>query len=276
MVYLDTRTTLVGVIFQNASYTITVPCYLIMHVLTSPLAQPSVTQDAVALTRPEDAGMLIASIIFGFVIPTIVIALPSPVILSSATHYDAIALWQGWPLWQGLLQFGLGRVFVSRPGVTGKAAQKTLRSAAAMVYTCTLALTVGSHLPLLLMALTPASAVPSSWPAWMVEAVGAVDVWNVFVPQAPWDPPRLAEGLAHPFPTDALAPLARYMLQFDCYGGNWAILVWAVYLCATARSPGVLRLKSLVWFVAGGPVALAAVLLWERDQMLGNKGHKDE
>ncbi len=102
------RITAVGVIFQTASYTFAMPVYLIVHLLTSPIAltPTAATLDAV-VADAADIDLITVCIILTLVVPSILMALPSPGIVSVVSHYNWIAFWQGFPLWHGVFFYTL-------------------------------------------------------------------------------------------------------------------------------------------------------------------------
>lgn len=79
------RTGTLGMIFQNITYTVSVPIYLIIHLFTSPMSSPGVTQDALTVDT-QDLFLLPFSITGSFAIPSIMMFLPSPAVISATAH----------------------------------------------------------------------------------------------------------------------------------------------------------------------------------------------
>jgi hypothetical protein len=119
-------------------------------------------------------------------------------------------------------------------------------------------------LPLLAVALTPASAVPPAWAPFFTE----VTFWDAIVPKWVSERPSVAQTVAAGL-SSPLAPLSGFFIQYDINCGNLALVIWAAYQYRAALPSASLVglvLKSLIWLVIGGPAAVATVLLWERDE----------
>lgn len=254
-----------GIIFQNISYTITVPIYLMIHLLTSPLAQPTPGSSHLFTVNDLDLKLLPLCTMAALVIPSIAMALPSPSYVPASTHYTWIAIWQAFPLWQTTLHWTLKRILPSPTAPTPR--KHHHQNPTAAIYKLILLLSVASQSTLLLIALTPSTAVPEQWRP----VFSAVTVSSAFVPAPFWTPPTTTVTAA--IPADALPPLAHFFLQWDVYCGGAAVLLWAVYVRRAAGGGGGGGWgRVLGWGVLGGPVAAAAVLLWERDEVVGRRG----
>lgn len=273
-----TRTGTMGLIFQNIAYTNTVPIWLALHLLTSPTAKTKrITSSAVA-ADPVSTKLLPLCVLIGFGIPTVAMNLPSPDVLSAKAHYAWIAIWQGFPVWQSLVLMILRPIFSVFSG-----SNNSQRGAAERVYRTILAISVFSHLSVLLIALIPESAIRTSLvgslPPWVPEMFREATFSKVFFPAWPSNPPSVDPSTVEVIPTTWLAPLAVHFLQWDVYCGNLAVLIWAGFLyyvavvaagssssSKAAPGSGLKALwKTLGWFIVGGPVAAATYLLWERD-----------
>ncbi|KAH8895805.1 hypothetical protein GQ53DRAFT_743788 [Thozetella sp. PMI_491] len=260
-------TTLFGILFQTASYTLTVPLYLIFHLFASPVAKASPIGGADAiLAGAEDLALVPTCVALALVVPTVMMALPTPGILSRDAHYNWIALWQGFPIWHALLfrtlKFGLPTLTKQAQSAT-EAHKGYLRSATS-VYKFALAFAMVAHIAVLTIALTPATAVPAEWSALFQQ----VDI-TVLLPGSLISPPSI--DLSGGVVPDLLAPLAAFLLKYDVQCGNAALLIWSVYLysiSSPASSLVATLLESAFWTVLGGPIAAALVLLWKRDEAL--------
>jgi hypothetical protein len=284
---------IIGIIFQNISYTITAPLWLFIHLLTSPVSKPfpGTHASSVLLVPTWDLRVLPASITIGYLIPTILMGLPSPIIFKPETHQYLIAFWQAFPVWTVITHFTLRSLFkftadmfsskdqVSRP--PSHAGNQYIRSVK-HVYRFVLGLCIVTHLPTLLISALPASIFPSSTPT--LELLAKNTISSVYMPYVPipldYQVANLTEGV-HTF------------LIWDLYVGSAAFLLWAVllYRNATAEKTIVdpntslpiyrelllgesskgrsdwakLGAKITIWCTVSGPVGALAVLLWERD-----------
>lgn len=290
----------VGIIFQNLSYAVTVPLYLFIHLLTSPIAKPflGTYANSVLLISPLDLKILPLSIILAYVVPSILMGLDAPSIVSGPVHQKLIAFWQPFPIWTILIQWTLRSFFQSigskLPSNDSKqppASQgESYLSSVKHVYRFCLALCVLAHLPILLISLIPASAISDTLPK--LAPYASLNFFDIYVPYFPFPlsqrVPDLASG-AHTF------------LQWDLATGSTALLLWAIllYRNATAEKAigdpdtnlpsyqiremlagevhkaGALREKLLakigMWTLLAGPIGAVTVLLWERDEIVRQK-----
>lgn len=265
---MSSRTGTFGFIFQNITYTVTIPIYLIIHLLTSPVGSPDVSPAALVVDA-QDLFILPFSVAGAFIVPAVMMALPTPSTVTPAAHYNALAVWQVFPAAQSVYH-GIWRR-ATAPISFRQHAPRQMDD----LYRLVAGLAFVPHAALLAVAATPARLVPRAVtahvPGLTRRAFEQVTLASAFVPHAPWDPPRApglggARGAVRP---EGLAELVKMFLQWDVYVGGLAVLVWAVFVYSVAR-PGASFLKStlprtLFWAALGGPVGAAAMLLWERD-----------
>ena len=93
---------------QNLTLACFGPIYFAIHLETSPTVRPtSVTKEAPpkVLAAARNLQFLPFSIILGYVVPSILLGLPSPSLVSYASQQAAIAIWTPFPVWVGLAQF---------------------------------------------------------------------------------------------------------------------------------------------------------------------------
>lgn len=279
LTWLDlSRTGTFGLIFQNITYAVTIPVYLIIHLLTSPISSPDPTTDAVSVDA-QDLFLLPFSVSGAFVVPTIMMALPSPARVAPAAHYTWLALWQVFPAAQSVYH-GLFRRATAPIHFRRDAAGEQMDD----LYRLLAALSFVPHATLLAVAATPARlVVPHALAAWLPMAGFAdkkifehISFARAFVPHWPWDSPRVTAAAlgARVVRVQGLTALVKMFLQWDLYVGGLAVLVWAVFVYAVARpeNKGWVLARVLprvvVWTALGGPVGAATMLLWERDALL--------
>lgn len=254
-----------GFLCQNFSYTIIAPIYCILHIFTSPTASPSVSARDVLPAEAAEPGILLLSNAIAFFVPALGMVLPSPSVVSAATHYNWIATWQFFPLLYSLFQWTFTHLFP--PARLSPSARPALTTA--IIYRAVLTITIASHLALLAISLTPASIIPPGYPT-VSRLFTEITLPSALIPPSLSSPPTVDP---HAVPPQPLAPLAHFFLVWDVYCGSVALLLWAVYLrCVVAPADGRgwtgLVVRTLGWSVVGGPVAAAAGLLWERDEAL--------
>jgi hypothetical protein len=287
----------VGFILQNISFTITAPLWLLLHLLTSPVSKPfpGTYANSVLLVSPWDLRILPLSVTLGFIVPTILMGLPSPDVVSWSAHQRYIALWQPFPVWTVIIHWTLRSVaqwiantFTSKdlnkaPTPLGTSYLSNTKH----VYGFVIALCMITHIPVAFITLVPSCVFPD--PMSAIAKLAQQDVFSVFVPYYPslsYQVPSLAEG-------------ALTFLQWDLYVGSTAFLFWAMllYRNATAERKIVdpnaslpvyrelllgerledrklwtkLLVKIAIWCTVSGPVGASAILLWERDTVVRQK-----
>jgi len=246
-----------GLVVQVMTYTVTVPLYLILHILVSPVAEAGPEVAASIDLDAADCILLPISNIIAMIVPTILMSLPSPSMMAPHAHYAWIAIWQPFPVVQHAVHW-----FLKQLAPTGESKKKKPLD---FVYGYILLLCVTSQIGLLAVALTPASAVPAAWQPIFTE----VTFSSAFLPHWPWATPRV-DPSALPNVDAGWANLAKLFFQWDAYGAGAGILAWSLYLHRAALPQGGSMLgllaKSVPWVLAGGPVAAAAILLRARDE----------
>ncbi|KAB8297110.1 hypothetical protein EYC80_002495 [Monilinia laxa] len=290
----------VGIIFQNISYAVTVPLYLFIHLLTSPVAKtfPGTYANSVLLISSIDLKILPPSIILAYLVPSILMGLDAPSIVSGPTHQKLIAFWQPFPIWTIIIQWTLRSFFQflgSRlPSKDTKEPQAPLGASylsnAKHVYRFLLIICALTHLPVLLIALIPASAITDILPN--LAPYASLNFFDIYVPYFPFP---LSQRVSD------LASGSHVFLQWDLTTGSIALLLWATLLYRNATTEkaivdphnslpsyqirellagegsraGALRRKLLVkigvWTLVAGPIGAATALLWERDEIVRQK-----
>ncbi|KAI9646146.1 hypothetical protein NHQ30_005586 [Ciborinia camelliae] len=290
----------VGVIFQNISYAVTVPLYLFIHLLTSPVAKPfpGTYANSVLLISPIDLKILPLSIILAYIVPSILMGLDVPSIVSGYTHQKLIALWQPFPIWTILIQWTLRSLFQFIGSKTASKGSKqplapqgaSYLNNAKHVYRFLLAFCILTHLPILLISLIPASAISDILPK--LAPYASLNFFDIYIPYFPFP-------LSHR--VSNLASGSHTFLQWDLATGSTALLLWAILLYRNATTEkaivdpntslpsyqiremlagegnkaSALRRKLLVkigvWTLLAGPIGAVIVLLWERDEIVRQK-----
>lgn len=254
-----------GFIFQNLTYTVTVPVYLIIHLLTSPISSPGAEPNMLTV-ETQDLFLLPFSIIVSFIVPTAMMALPSPSMVAPSAHYTWLAIWQIFPVAQSVSHSLYKRI--TAPINFKQDSHEQIDD----LYRFVSLLAFIPQTALLALAVTPAHAVPdmvvSLVPGLTRQSFEQVDLATAFVPYWPWDSPQAVLS-AKTVKAEGLVELVKMFLQWDTYCGGLAILAWSAFVYSVAR-PEKRFLSSvlpriIVWTVFGGPVGAAAMLLWERD-----------
>lgn len=259
-----------GLILQNFTFAVTIPVYLLIHLLTSPSASlfPGKHTNTVLIVSPIDLKLLPWSIVLGYVVPSLLMALP-PTIVSSTVHQQFIALWQPFPLWTVVVQWSgkfVYNLFATKTSQSDSSQAKSYLKGVGSVYGFVLGLCIVTHLPVLAITLLPPSAFPES--SVILTRLSQSDFFGVYVPYPPVLGLRFSD----------LAEGVQNFLVWDLYVGMTAVLLWATLLYRNATGgisnksswPKVVW-KLLTWTLVSGPMGAATILLWERDANVGHK-----
>ena len=275
---------IVGFIFQNITFAVTVPLWLFEHIITSPVAKsfPGSHASSALLVPSLDLKILPLTIVLGYIVPSLLMALPTPSMTSSTEHQQYIALWQLFPIWCVIIHTSLRFICNMVGGSSSKDGPQTalgtsyLRSAKE-VYTFIISLCVTTHLPVLVLAILPSSAFPEIWP--ILRNLSAHSFPSIFIPYLP--------TFAHQVPS--IAAGVHAFLQWDLYIGFTAMLLWGIFLNRNAKLEaslpsykgldagkaettwGSLLGKVTLWMLLAGPGGALALLLWERDTVVKQK-----
>ncbi|KAI0118794.1 hypothetical protein GGR51DRAFT_545336 [Nemania sp. FL0031] len=269
----------VGLVFQNLTLTFTVPLYLALHLLTSPVARLR-NGDGDGARRNLfvylwDLALLPMAVTLTFIVPAIFMSMPRLFDQTAATHYKWIAVWQPFPvttvLALGFLHYAcyyaLGSLSPvdeeNQPTTHGHGYMVAVRG----VYEFTLALCGATHVPIMALMLMPAAGrefLSHAFP-YYAPVFRSLSFSQAFFPH-PWyagptiDPATYQSG--------DLAVLAQHFLHYDFYVGTLPVLLWSMYLYQrTVKNPSVTKMLGRMgfWFLVGGPAAAAIILNWDRD-----------
>lgn len=273
MLTASNRTGAFGVLIQNITFTVTTPIYFIIHLLTSPASSSSPKPDDL-LVKPGDSELLPHRTALSFMLPAVLMSLPSPAVLSAGAHYTWLSIWQIFPITHTVYHF-LQRLLVrAGPPADLKATPAQARALVARAHRFALYLCIIPRTIALAIALTPASLAPEA----LRPVFEQVTLESLLVPYWPWNSPAAGD----PTSCAGKLELTKLFLQWDVACGGLAILAWAGFVYLVAQpSKGILRdvvPKVLTYGVVGGPVAVATVLVMERDAaVLGQaaKGRKE-
>lgn len=271
--------TTASTIIQIASHMFMAPLWLILHVLTSPIARLGVDPSVNKSTLRIDPWHL-AVLPFSFLLTYFALLAPAylpPNLVSTSWHYFFIQVWQPFPIWyyivQTLLVTSAKSLSKQRPAPSTTQYLSSLKG----VYNFITAFAAVFHLPVIALALAPSSirGIVSTYAPVLAPFVSdQVSLRSVFAPWSPFNPPAIS---ATTLASGKLAPLGVYFLHYDMYLGNGAILLWALYLHRNAvwKSSAVgVVFRAAGWFLVGGHAAAIASVLWERDLAVETEGNK--
>ena len=269
-------TTFIGTLSQTITYGTILPFYLFLHVLTSPTnlgSPPSSPSKDIAADFDIDPAALAAwapAFTLSYLIPTILVAFPSPKFTSFSMHQVIMALWEFYPVPFKLFQLGLAS-YVVAPALSrttsrssSAPAQQRATTLNLLKWTYAFAALVGGVSHVITCTLSFSAAFfPSLFTA---DASSSLSPPNIFVPVAPWQNAKaanLGEGL-------------WWFLGWNMGVSNVAPLVWGVvqlHNAASVKRKGwegwpVVLAKVGGLTAIGGPGVGVAWLLWKRDEIV--------
>ncbi|KAL9948847.1 hypothetical protein D7B24_004951 [Verticillium nonalfalfae] len=252
-----------GMTYQSIPFGIILPLYAIAYIWLSPLAKPTQPGTSRAANQlPTDLARLqttSSAMLLGFVLPSVLAALPSPSVISRDSQQIFLALWQVFPIWVSLSHWFLAAAaqtfgFVVGPThVSPTASLQSLRQ----VYRTTLKCTSLVHFGVFALAAFPQLR-PVVHGGLLQERVS---LWDIFVPSSALSPKQIktmAEG--------SLTPL-----QYDLYCACAAMAILVSYLAYTVgglnRAAGLSTIGGLLRrSVVVGPGGAMLWALWDRDE----------
>lgn len=232
-----------------------------------------------AVNNPKDYQLIVStpvklavapiSIMVGFGLPSVVMALPAPSVLSFETKQTWTAIQQGWPIWIGLIHFtlsSLAMIVDQRASILTEADKRTktikyLRRA----YAFSIMSSTGSYLAGLSLT-SLAYAFPVLFSSTYLPQLQPKQVYWPVLPFGDHKVNTLADG-------------ALWFLQWDLIVGVLANVVWGLSLRAASKNAKITvgslvadTFKTVLITLILGPTATAAVALWGRDELVFRKG----
>lgn len=257
---------------------ITTPVWVALWLWTSPIASlqaapPSPTLSAALAIDEADLSVLPHSLIWGYILPTVMAGLPAPAIISYDQKVTFLLIWQIFPVLTSVTHFLLSTAARRlRPRgeapATATADDETREDPAAAfqchislahrlrwVYTFVLMVTAAVHSLTFLFVLVP-SLRPQSLAPVDPASIGTA---SVFMPELT----LLSKVVG---PVSSIAQGVLPLLQYDAYFGAAAMLYWASrqFRASTDGAPGLSSVMSLL----AGPAGAALILVWRRDEQL--------
>lgn len=244
------------------------PIYFALYLGTSPIAQTASPSRATKLLSidPVHLAVLPVSLSLGFVIPTVLVAIPSPILASNSQKQMLLIFWQGFPIWIALCQcFLTNTLWISRPSSKkpespSPATIKLLRR----VYAFSLSFAALAHITTVALASFPIFQPDYFFPA----SAPPIDLKTVFLPMSPLSTDKL----------ELLTQGCLYLLQYDMYFACGTAIIWAVTLFNRVYSKPAIRdtlIKAFILSLLLGPGGAALALIWQRDEKVFESGKDD-
>jgi hypothetical protein len=257
--------TIWGIIYQNIPWGVMMPIYYAVYLATSPSAYTTHGKTKRQLVQFDNAALCVLpwSVLIGCLVPTALMALPSPQLISHDLHQLFVVIWQPFPLWVGLCQFILTKGVRRCNAPENKAVETSQR----MIHKiCTLFLGFAILLNAFVWYLITFSN-NYSWGS----SFGEASFWQKFTKV--YIPVPLDKVTLETLPKGCLA-----LLQYDAYFACCASLIWACVLYR--RLVGTLTLSDFTgWIVRSllyGPGGAALFVLKTRDDVLFGQALKED
>jgi hypothetical protein len=256
-------TTAIGLGVAIIGFAVVAPLFFAYQLYASPTVH---TPTAYNLTpkHPLAVALVPVGIMIGFGLPSLIMTLPAPSVLSFDTKQLWTGVQQGWTIWillaTTLLTIGISYFNPNIYNLSTPAAQARTLKNMRRAYIFALASAASAHLlPLLICGMA------TLFPALFAIPYNAqLQASNVF-------------SLVNIFgnlKASSLADGALWFLQWDTFVGVVSVFLWAFTLRAagkreeaTTRQWIVAVLKALAVTAAFGPTAYAVIAVWSRDEL---------
>ena len=265
------RTTLFGLGVAIIGYACVAPLWFALHLWVSPAVNNPKDYQLIVNT-PAKLAVAPISILIGFGLPSVIMTLPAPSILSFETKQTWTAIQQGWPIWIGLTHFLLSTLAIIADQRATILTEKDKRAKTIKylrrAYAFSILSSTGSYLAGLSLSLL-AYAFPVLFSSTYLPQLQPRQVYWPVLPFGDHKVTVLADG-------------ALWFLQWDLIIAVAANLVWGLSLRVASKkekaSLGQLivdAIKIVVITLMLGPTATATVALWARDELVFRKDRTD-
>lgn len=242
------------------------PVYYAVHLVTSPTAHATHAKSKRQLVQFDNSAlrMLPWSVLIGCIVPTALMALPSPRLISNDLHQAFVVIWQPFPLWVGVCQF----IFTTGARRSNPPEKEAVVTSQKLIHNiCTLFLRFVLLLNVLLGYLVIFSG-SYSWGSSFGKASLLQKFTRVFIPV-----PLVDKVTLETLPKGCLA-----LLQYDAYFACGATLIWACVLYR--RLVGAVTWSDITGWIARsliyGPGGAALFVLKSRDDVLFDLAAKED
>lgn len=251
-------TTAYGLLFQSLGIGIFGPIFLTFAPLGDVVTSP------VLVHHKTDVDAIIPATIGGIVIPTILMSLHAPTIISLEQKIDLVRLWQFFPLLFRLVQRAWSSFFLVRHTTyrdeLAEKSPRNQRQALRRVYIFGLCCAAIPHIGTIVV-----SSISLLFPTFFTNNISAqFHPANIFIPVSPFSGKQagtVGEG-------------AHWFLQWDMTLMFLTYLVWVYFAVIKVVCPksGVfstsLLLRLAGWSLLFGPMGAALLAIWERDDIV--------
>lgn len=256
-----------GIAIQNWVMAVILPLYLFVHLSTSPTV--SSTDPAAFSIDLIDLASIPVSLVLGYILPSILMALPAPSVLSFDEKQVFMAIWQVFPLWTELLQQGTSLLL--RKVSSGNRAGKHTAIAdnpdiiwmggIRALYVVLVFIAASTHIATMTLLAT-SKCFPRLFASEFAE---------IFSPSKVFWPVAMSSSTK----MSSIGFGTLMLLQYDEMIGSLAITLWAVFMFASVMSQkhkfetAYIFIFDFVTFTALlGPIGYAVICIWARDELI--------
>lgn len=264
-----------GMLYQVIPQGIVLPIFCALYVFKSPFATHTASLKLLDKARflsidPVQAPAVTGAIVLGYIVPTVLISLPSPELISTKRRQSFLAIWQLFPIyvtiWQYVLAFFTRISYLGREQTSPNPVSRLEYTRG--VYRNILMLTSVFHFIPIAYMFSP--GVRSTF-SGTVE-VGSIDLKTVFVPMSAFSPRQI----------ESVAEGCQIFLQYDMYCAFGAMLLWVIYLSYEDSGYSVFPALKTAWkflvrTLLVGPGGAILWFFWDRDEkFLSNFSDKQQ
>ena len=254
---------------QNLTFGVVIPIYLIIHLSTSPTVASKQVTDY--LIDVPDALTVLPAMFIGYIVPAVLMSLPSPSVLSFYRKQVFIAIWQCFPLSVGILQqtFSFIISVIDNRGLNHQDRQRRSIQTMRVVYAILVVCGAINQLSTFQFGATinafPRLFAPEFQTTWNFR--------SVFVPNS----------ITPANKVDSIGSGCLLLLQYDELFGDISMCLWAFVMFMqarinTKRSLQIVRHIAIGYLVAAlaGSLGFVVAAIWARDELIFAKPLKEE
>lgn len=263
------RRTIFGLLLQKIGFGCIAPIWMFLHLSTSPTTVTNPKPFTISPQEPIQLAIAPIAVMLGYGIPSVAMCLPAPAKISFETKQAWAAAQQFWPVWVAIAQITLN-ILVNVLNTTVNAVSESTKQEQTKRYLrlnyrfAIISALSGHVVSIGLSALAYAFPVLFSstyLPQLQPERIYR-PIWPFTYPPSHGYAKTLADG-------------ALWFLQWDFYTSVPAVVVWALTLHTAAKRQTASPLQIVIGSIklvliaaALGPVGLAVVAVWGRDNLV--------
>lgn len=202
------------------------------------------------------------ALLIGFILPSVLMSLPAPSVLTFEQKQTYIAIWQMFPIWVSLVQIALPHV-ISKPARTSSTKSPRLQELHTMriLYIGLLIIAAYGQAATAMLVAT-SSCFPD---LFAPDFKGVFNSSKVFLPAA------VSPSVKMP----SIGSGTHLLLQYDELIGSGAMVLWSTTLfmlvyreCRSVQSEVSLIAYGILAMFLTGPLGYATTCIWARDELI--------